>query len=265
MSKRENSYSFPKISIVIPSLNKVKYIGETLESITSQNYPNLEVIIQDGGSVDGTLEIIKKYSAKYPKIIKWESKKDKGQLSAITIGMKKAKGEILAYINADDIYKNGTFMKVANQYLKERGCLWFAGYGDMIDSKGKKIAILTAVYKRILTIINYYPLLLLVNYIMQPSVFLTKRAYVRYGPFTGTGNFILEYDMWLKLGREEMPNLVPFGLASFRMSEGNISSRQYSVVLEEDMEVVQKYTNNRLILVLHKLHNYLRTVLVKTL
>jgi len=68
---------FPKISIVIPSLNKVRFIERTLASIFFQDYPNVEVIIEDGGSTDGTQEIIKRYAKKYSKIISWESKKDK--------------------------------------------------------------------------------------------------------------------------------------------------------------------------------------------
>ena len=73
----------PKFSIVIPSYNKVRFIGQTLDSIVDQKYLNLEVIIQDGGSTDGTLEIIEEFARKYPNIIKYESKKDKGQLDAI--------------------------------------------------------------------------------------------------------------------------------------------------------------------------------------
>ncbi|MFC1710437.1 glycosyltransferase [Patescibacteria group bacterium] len=126
MSKRKRN-SFPKISVVIPSLNKGKYIGETLESIVTQKYPNYEIIIQDGCSTDGTLNIIKKYAQKNPKLIKWESKKDKGQVNAINIGMKKAKGEILAYINADDVYEKGAFMKVGKYYKKYPKTTWIAG------------------------------------------------------------------------------------------------------------------------------------------
>ena len=110
--------AFPKISIVIPSYNKVKYIQETLESVIFQKYPNLEVIIQDGGSTDGTLEIIKKYAKKYPKIISWVSIKDKGQVDAINRGLRKAKGNIVTYLNADDLYEKGALFEIAQSFLK---------------------------------------------------------------------------------------------------------------------------------------------------
>src|SRR5438105_15536000 len=93
-----------KISIIIPSFNKGIYIGKTLQSIIDQNYPNLEVIVQDGGSKDETAVIIKRYAKKNPKIFQWTSKKDNGQLDAIYKGLKKAKGDIITYLNADDLY-----------------------------------------------------------------------------------------------------------------------------------------------------------------
>ena len=106
----------PKISIVIPSFNKARVIGQTLESIVGQGYPDYEVIIQDGGSTDGTLDIIKKFAKKCPREIKWESGKDKGQLDAINKGLSKASGEILTYINADDVYEPGALDTVAKAY-----------------------------------------------------------------------------------------------------------------------------------------------------
>ena len=141
----------PLISIVIPSLNKARYIRQTLESIVKQNYPSLEVIIEDGGSTDGTLDIIKKYAKKYPKIFKYESKKDKGQMDAINKGFEKAQGEILTYINADDVYVDGAFRNIEKAYSENPDALWFAGRGRVIDEDGKGIARIVTWYK------NLYP------------------------------------------------------------------------------------------------------------
>src|SRR3989304_10266752 len=132
--------ALPKISIVIPSFNKAGFIGETLQSIFIQRYPNLEVIIQDGGSSDGTVGIIKKYAGKYPDIVSWESKRDRGQVDSINKGLKKAKGEVFSYINADDVYKKGSLKKVGEYFAKHPGTLWLAGKGDMIDKEGKKVS-----------------------------------------------------------------------------------------------------------------------------
>ena len=125
----------PKISIVIPSYDKVRYIKKTLDSIFDQKYENLEVIIQDGGSTDGSLEIINSYLKKYPRIIKLESKKDNGQLDAINKGLRKTNGDIITFINADDMYENEAFKTIANYYIGNPNVLWFVGKGIVINNK----------------------------------------------------------------------------------------------------------------------------------
>jgi len=252
--------NLPKISIVVPSFNKVKYINETLRSIVMQRYPNLEVIVQDGGSTDGTVEIINKYASKYPKIFSWESKKDKGQLDAINGGFKKATGNILAFINADDVYKAGALIKVGEYFAKNLKTLWLAGRGDVINSKGKEISTLVTKYKNYLLTINHYPSLLIVNYLMQPSVFLSRKAYKRFGPFTGTKTSVMEYDLWLKIGKKKMPAILKATLSGFRISEGSISTALFKQTLKEDEKIIGKYTDNPIIIMLHYLHNVGRIV-----
>ena len=253
--------SLPKISIVVPSFNKEKYIKSTLESIVNQDYPNLEVLIQDGGSSDGTLEIIKKFAEKHPKVIRWESKKDKGQTDAINKGLKKATGEIFAYINADDVYKKGALLTVGKFYAKHPDMLWLAGRGDVIDEKGKEISSWVTAYKNYLLHMTHYPLLLMVNYLMQPSIFLSRKVFGKYGLFTGTKSFIMEYDLWLKIGKDKMPVVINSYLSSFRLSKNSISMTQFKKTLLEDERIVKKYTDNPIILGLHYLHNIGRAVI----
>lgn len=132
--------SSPKISIVIPSFNKAKYIGQTLSSIVNQKYPNLEVVIQDGGSTDGTVEIIRRFANENPEVIRWKSKKDNGQLDAINKGLRKVTGDIFTYINADDIYTHIAFRSVAEAFGKNPNALWFSGRGIVIGETGQEIA-----------------------------------------------------------------------------------------------------------------------------
>ena len=254
----------PKISIVIPSYNKTKYIGLTLKSIFDQNYKNFEVIIQDGGSTDGTLEIIKKYAKKYPDKIVFESKKDGGQLEAINKGLKKAKGEIVTFINADDEYTDGAFMSVVGHYIENPNAIWFAGRGIVIDEKGVEIAKLATWYKDLLLSHSTYYLLLTTNFLMQPSVFLTKKAINRYGLFTGTSDFVMEYDMWLKIGKNKMPVFINKVLTKFRLEKDTKTSTNSTLLLIEDEKILKNYTNSKFTLFLHKLHNFGRkaTVLV---
>ncbi len=256
---------FLKISIVIPSYNKVNYIKRTLQSIVDQKYPNLEIIVQDGGSTDGSVSIIKSFAKKYPAIFKWESKKDNGQVDAINKGLKKSKGDILTYINADDVYKRGALSEVA-QNFKERGdILWVSGYGDIINKDGDKISDFVSTYKNILLKFNNYTFLLIVNFLTQPSTFLSRKAYKNYGPFTGTRNYVMEYDLWLKLGSIQMPLIIKKTLSSFRLTNDNISSTAAKELLNIDNQISKKYTNNILIILLHKIHNLGRIFLLNFL
>ena len=256
--------NLPKISIVIPSFNKVRFIEETLQSIFKQEYPSLEVIIQDGESTDGTVNVIKRFAKKYSGI-KWESEKDNGQLEAINKGLKKAIGEVVTYINADDVYKKGALLTVGKYFSKNPDTLWLAGRGDVIDEGGREISRLVTGYKNLLLAINRYPLLLVVNYLMQPSVFLARGAYEKYGPFTGSKVGVMEYELWLKLGMVKMPAVLDSYLSSFRLAGGTISSTEFKKVLLLDEKIAEKYTKNPLVLLMHRLHNLGRVATIKGL
>jgi glycosyltransferase involved in cell wall biosynthesis len=252
----------PKISIVIPSYNSVLYIEGTLKSIASQKYPNLEVIIQDGGSTDGTLDLIEKFANKYSKIINYESKKDNGQVDAINKGLKKATGDILTYINSDDIYKKDALLTVGKYFSNKPKTLWLAGRGEIMDRKGNIRWNSSTSYKNYLLNKNKYCHLLMVNYLMQPSVFLSKEAYKKYGPFTGTKKFVMEYDLWLKIGKDSMPRVINKTLSVFRLSGKNISSLAFKNTLKEDFKIVKNYTNDPIVLTLHELHNIARVIMI---
>ena len=254
----------PKISIVVPSFNSEKYIKDTLDSIFVQKYPNLEVIVQDGGSNDGTVGILKKFKKKYPRQFKYETKKDKGQADAVNKGLKNASGEIVTFLNSDDVYETGAFQQVALSYYNNPDALWFAGTAKIVDMSGREFARFWTLCKNILLYLNSYTLLLITsNYLSQPSVFLTRKAYRKFGPIPAVEKYVFEYDLWLKIGKVKMPQVIKSNLSSFRLTTNNASSTFHEKILKHDLEVVNKHTNNPIVVWLHKLNNLARVLVVK--
>ena len=128
--------NWPRISIVTPCYNMDQFLERTIQSVLSQNYPNLEYIIMDGGSTDDSIEIIKKYQNQ---LTYWESKKDNGMYDALNIGFGKATGEIMTYINADDILCVGSLFTVAQIFSDFSEVRWLTGMINIIDEENRCI------------------------------------------------------------------------------------------------------------------------------
>ena len=124
--------NYPKISVITPSYNQAQFLERTIKSIVEQDYPNLEYIVCDGGSTDGSVEIIKKYE---DKITWWCSEKDKGQSNAINKGFKQATGDIVCWINSDDVLLEGALMEYARMYNENPDCSVFMAQTMRVDDK----------------------------------------------------------------------------------------------------------------------------------
>ena len=181
--------NYPKISIVTPSYNQAEFLERTILSVLNQNYPNLEYIIIDGGSTDGSVEIIKEYE-KY--LTYWLSEKDKGQTDAINKGFEKSTGEILAWQNSDDIYLPGVFIKIAELYRIKKFDL-IMGDIILIDKKDKSIRTF-----------RYAPwpkfgLKYIGMLIANQSTFWTKKLYSKCGPMNENLHFAFDADFFYRL------------------------------------------------------------------
>src|SRR5450759_2806690 len=119
-----------KISVITPSYNQGQFLEETILSVINQNYPNLEYFIIDGGSTDNSIEIIKKYEKH---LTYWVSEKDNGQAHAINKGFKKATGDIVCWINSDDLLIQGAINTISNYFSRNPDVQFINGYTLRID------------------------------------------------------------------------------------------------------------------------------------
>jgi glycosyltransferase involved in cell wall biosynthesis len=181
--------SYPKISVVIPSYNKAKYIERTVLSILNQNYPNLELLVIDGCSTDGSLEIIRKFERFISFFV---NERDDGQTSAINKGIKMATGQLVAWQNADDLYLPGAFAAVVRMYEMNPLCDLFSGNALVIDADDnivQQTKFIRPTRRR----------LLLEGYIMtSQAVFWKRSLHEEFGYFREDYHMAMDYDFWIR-------------------------------------------------------------------
>jgi glycosyltransferase involved in cell wall biosynthesis len=180
--------TLPKISIVTPSYNQGQFLEETILSVLGQQYPDLEYIIMDGGSTDNSVEIIKKYEKHFTY---WVSEEDSGQSAAINKGFSIAAGDILAWLNSDDMYLPGALFYIASRLDIGQPELLFGNCLHFTD--GKEVATGSDVSRW-----HENSNLLLVDYIIQPSSFWTRRAWLKTGPLDESLVYSFDWEWFIQ-------------------------------------------------------------------
>lgn len=229
--------SYPLISVVIPSFNQGEYIEETLLSVLGQGYPRLEIIVIDGGSTDNTVAILEKYSSQ---LTYWHSKKDKGQADAINQGMSLSSGDVLCWLNSDDMYLPGTLLSIGKHFSKKFDGYQLAyGAAVVLNQAGGKLQINAA------NTAPFDPLkLTYFDYIIQPSSFWTRKLWEKVGKLDIDYNYVLDWEWFIRASKIATIEYIPKFYAICRLHPLHKTSNGGEERRKEILEVVKKFASD---------------------
>ena len=243
-----------KLSIVTPSFRQARTLGQTIESALSQEGDfEIEYFVMDGGSSDGSVDVIRDFERRLQAgayagrcrgvDFQWVSESDRGQTDAINKGLRRASGDICAYLNSDDAYLPATFQKITELFAANPRAQFIYGDGDVIDESGEvQWEWRSRAYDY--DVITSYDTLgdAFTNYIMQPAVFWRAEVHRKIGLFDETFHYSMDLEYWTRAGHAGLRLLhVPEKLAQFRIAPGTKSLSSPTVFWPENLEIFRRY------------------------
>jgi glycosyltransferase involved in cell wall biosynthesis len=226
----------PSITVITPSFNAATTLEATLESVRAQGYPKLEHLVVDGGSTDGTLELLKAAPG-----IRYVSEPDRGLAHALNKGVAMASGDVVGELNADDVYEPGALLEVGQAFRDHPSTAWLTGYCRIIDGEGREIRRPITQYKNAFLRRYSLGLYLTHNFISAPATFFRRETLEESGGFDERYRISVDYDLQLRIARRHDPLILRRYLASFRMVEGTLSMAGYQEQFREHTEQARRH------------------------
>ncbi|MBI3977719.1 MAG: glycosyltransferase [Chloroflexi bacterium] len=227
---------WPPVSIVTPSFNQAPFIEETIRSVLLQGYPNLEYIVVDGGSTDGSVEIIRRYA---DHLAWWVSEPDGGQANAINKGWSRARGEIVAFLNSDDTYQAEAIAAAVRHLVAQPEAGMVCGSGCLADLQGRPFAEIRQPF-------DLGRFLLWQVEVVQPAVFIRRSALDAVGLLDERLHYALDYELWLRIALRFPVASLPTRLANTRYYAGTKSMQQQARQAAEALAVWERFFQQEL-------------------
>jgi glycosyltransferase involved in cell wall biosynthesis len=222
----------PRVSIITPSYNQAEFLEAAIQSVLAQAYPNLEYIIMDGGSTDGSVEIIERYAGQ---ISYWRSQQDKGQADAINNGFERATGKYIAWLNSDDLYLPGCIQK-AVEILEADAQLGMAfGQVEVINRHGMHLGFFRPASLR------FDDLLCVKTIIPQQAAFFRREYLAEIGILNPHLHFALDHELFLRIAFRHPIAGFPAVVAQYRLSENNKGAKQRSMWSYEFIRILDDF------------------------
>jgi glycosyltransferase involved in cell wall biosynthesis len=249
------SVSLPSITVITPSYNQGQFIGQTIESVLAQAYPNLQYLVIDGNSTDQTAAVVAQYGSQLTFI----QEPDRGQTDAINKGLRLATGDIVCWLNSDDYFLPGTLLTVGTFFARHPTALWLTGDCQIVDESGKPMQEAIKAYKRLLRSLGPTVFLGFTNAICQPATFWRRVAHDQLGYLREDLRYTMDYDWWLRLAQQQPPAVSGQALAAFRIHSASKGGSQFRQQFAEDYQTLRRYVASPLLRGLHQCHNALIT------
>ncbi len=211
-----NASNKPLISIVTPVLNGHKYIDACIQSVINQSYPHIEHIFVDGGSTDGTLDILASYQAMYPGRVRFITGRDEGVGDALNLGFQMAKGDVFGWLDADDVYVTDAIRTVADFFMMNPRANFVFGESDIMDEDGEVIR------KRVIKDWSRKEAIYDRHYIIICAAFYRRQVIENVGGLNRLGN---DLDFWLRINEKYELFRIDKLISHWREHKGNITMR----------------------------------------
>jgi len=222
--------TLPRVSIITPSYNQAQFLEQTIRSVLDQNYPNLEYWVIDGGSTDGSLEIIQKYAGQ---LAGWVSEPDRGQAEGINKGLARATGDIVAWLNSDDLYYPGAVQAAVEALAANPQTSFVFSDVESIDDAGKPFHRMRYGHWGLADLMRF-------RIIGQPAVFLRRTYLAQTGLLDPSYHYLLDHHLWLRLAALAEPVYVPGELwAAARMHAGAKNMAQAAGFAPEALQLAK--------------------------